>query len=295
MQQENAVDILENPSPANVGIALVTFNPVESFAERCPLIFTEAENSLVIDNSDTLQGRTLSAHAAQVYGAHRIENPCNRGIAAAINQAIKWAIERRLSWLLLLDQDTAIVEKGILAPYSSAVGVACPKDRLAGIGLVTRTEQNAVDGIADTDHLVTSGSLFRLAALQDCGGAWDDLFIDGVDTELCIRLLSQGWQLKAITHPGIVHRIGEAKPVKIFSRTLFCNNHPPVRRYYSVRNTLLIARRHRRKISWHVCLRENFLSPLFETGTLTKLAASLLGLWHGHRGILGPAPTKYFP
>jgi rhamnosyltransferase len=294
VHQEHAIEAVESPSPANVGIAVVTFNPIENFTECCPLIFTDVENSLVIDNSDTKRGRAVSAHAAQACGAERIENPFNRGLGVAINQAIEWAAERCLPWLLLLDQDTAIVQKEILPRYNFTFENANDNDRLGGIGLVSRAAQIADGGDADTDMLITSGSLFRVAALQDCGGAWEDLFIDGIDTELCIRLLSHGWQLKAIKHPGIEHRIGEEKPVKIFSRTLFCNNHQPVRRYYSVRNRVMIARRHQRKIGWYLCLREDFLSPLFETDTMAKLAASLLGLFHGFRGILGPAPNKYF-
>lgn len=280
-------------SPHSVGIAVVGFNPETGFADRFAAISAQAEYCLLVDNSDTRSGRDRSAQAALSVGAERVENPCNRGVAAGINQAISWAVERHLSWLLLLDQDTGVAREGLLAPYRQQLAQEHPA-RVAAIGLATGSDQHTAGGSKTTDSLITSGTLFRLAALMDCGGAWEELFIDGVDREMCIRLRSRGWQLRAIEHPAVKHCIGEAQPVKIFGRVLYCNHHPPLRRYYSVRNRMLIARRHRTEFGWYPCLREDFLAPWFEGGTFAKLGAALLGLWHGARGIGGPAPKGHF-
>jgi rhamnosyltransferase len=287
-----AVRATNNGAMPTICTAIVTYQPDPSLAALLSVVAGETENCLLIDNSVDTKAREMVTTLAAEHGCSLIPNSTNTGMARAINDAITWARDRQQTWLLLLDQDTRVISGGeLLPPYLTILDAEAETGSIAVIGLATRSAHREGDSWQETDSVVTSGSLIHLDSVTETGGAWNGLFIDGVDTEMCLSLRARGKRILSMAHPAIEHSIGSGRPVNMLGRTLFVNDHPPVRRYYSARNRILIARRHSQPVDWYHYLREDFLAPLLEKSSLAKLRASMLGLRHGFAGRVGLAPA----
>jgi len=89
--------------------------------------------------------------------------------------------------------------------------------------------------------LLASCCLIRMQAITDVGPMREDLFIDHVDLEWGLRARRAGWELLVVPRLEIRHRLGERvlHPRLLGGRRVHV--HAPLRNYYLVRNTLLLA------------------------------------------------------
>ncbi len=89
--------------------------------------------------------------------------------------------------------------------------------------------------------LLASCCLIRMQAIADVGPMREDLFIDHVDLEWGLRARRAGWELLVVPELEIGHRLGERvlHPRVLGGRRVHV--HAPLRNYYLVRNTLLLA------------------------------------------------------
>ena len=279
--------------PFSIALVVITYEPASHALGTFEKLIQSVRCRLIIDNSERDEDRSLVATVAQRTNTNLIANPRNMGIGTAINQAIAWADNLNITWLLFFDQDTKLTRPDPLIPYLDILYHDQDSKNVAGIGLVTSSDHRSQEGAIETDALITSGCFLRVSALRQVGGAWEELFIDGVDIELCWRLRTYEWRLIAINHPGIQHSIGTGRPVQIFGRDLFVTDHPPIRRFYSARNRILIAQRHKVSVRWYLLIRDDIVALLFEYNRFRKLLAVLLGVWHGLNGTSGRWDDPY--
>src|SRR5205823_9651810 len=103
--------------------------------------------------------------------------------------------------------------------------------------------------------VITSGSLINLSIYKELGRFRDDLFIDSVDDEYCMRARDRGFAVIEATTFGIAHEIGKPKIVQLLGKPRSISNHSPVRRYYMARNrTSLAAKYFFRDPAWSFLL-----------------------------------------
>lgn len=84
----------------------------------------------------------------------------------------------------------------------------------------------------------------------------ESLFIDYVDTEWCLRAIAKGYKVYAATSAKMSHAIGD-KAIKVLAWHVPV--HSAFRRYYRLRNGLLLARM--KHIPPLIKVRENVLMP----------------------------------
>jgi rhamnosyltransferase len=102
------------PTKQNTAASVVTFFPDEDLAARLDVLTTQCSALVIVDNSTNIAARKLVAEAAAEAGANSIANNANLGVAAALNQAARWAESQQLEWLLTIDQDSSLAH-GVLA------------------------------------------------------------------------------------------------------------------------------------------------------------------------------------
>ena len=114
--------------------------------------------------------------------------------------------------------------------------------------------------------VINSMSVWRWSALERIGPFSEDLAIDHVDTEYCLRARSLG--LKVYVHGGHVfaHSIGERRRFRFLGRDMQAGGHAPARRFLIGRNTLWLAR------AWV------WREPAFAFLCLTRLAYEIAGI-----------------
>lgn len=283
------------------------FEPANGWEQGLMALRSGLEAGVLVDNSPAPLAKTPTNWQYIWLGG-------NQGIATATNRGLATLRSCGCTHALLLDQDSQLSVDD-LERLRDALG-RLPDDALGAVpGLAhplagmrcrwpqrlsqwrfrfvyaqTLTQPTAV-------HIaISSGMLLCLQRMATLGDFDDTLFIDLVDTDLCLRALALGWQLYAVPATAMPHAIGRPQPKQVLGQAAFPTHHPARRHYTLARNRILLMRRHARKApfwvayEWLGAAKLLLKVLLFENGRATKLSAMARGSWDGLRGRRGPPP-----
>jgi rhamnosyltransferase len=177
-----------------------------------------------------------------------IENGVNLGIAAALNTGVRWAKARGFQYVLLFDQDSTVTEgfsQAMLAQYEShpqrdKVAVVTPSQVERSTGRA-RGHRFAKDGSPLV--AITSGSLMPVEIFDRCGWFQEELVIDCVDHEYCLRARSLGYTLAQCRQAVLLVAVGSTTSHQAFGLTISARHYSARRRYYITRNRLVMVQR----------------------------------------------------
>jgi rhamnosyltransferase len=179
-------------------------------------------------------------------------NSQNLGLAAAYNQGIELAQGNQATHIILFDQDSlpagnmVYEQLVVLNQYNSielrvaATGPmytdikgqgSSPFVRLNGVRL--KRVNCSPNQVVPVDHLISSGSLIDLRAMNVVGKFTEALFIDYVDTEWCWRARRKGLSLLGVGAAKMQHNLGESHFMAFGKARIL---HSPFRLYYQMRN-----------------------------------------------------------
>jgi len=122
------------------------------------------------------------------------------------------------------------------------------------------------DHVEAVAFVINSMSVWRRDALRRLGRFDEQLAIDHVDTDYCLRARHAGLRLYVNGRFEFAHSIGERRRYRLFGRELQAGGHSADRRRLIARNTVRLARAE--------CLR----LPAFGFLCLTRLAYELAGI-----------------
>jgi rhamnosyltransferase len=228
----------------NVKIAtvVVTFRPER--AVICKILgYTKYLDFVIVaDNTDSADLRDSFSQQAKL---EYIDMMGNQGIAKALNAAADRALELGYSWLLMLDQDSLLRENAYLTLKEQVTIQSAPDIGIISASQVSREpelkQHTSSLEFAEVDLLMTSGSILQLDAYRECGRFEEDLFIDHVDHEYCLRLQRSGYRTIQCANIVLNHAHGEVRRATVFGRTVTYIEHKPFRFYYFVRNGLYVG------------------------------------------------------
>lgn len=232
-----------------------TYRPPADLPARLAVLAPQVSGVVVVDDGSPCTADPALRACAALPGVSVLRLPRNRGIAAAINVGLASLGGSSAAAVLTLDQDSAVDSAYVAAlteAWTRGLGAGLPLGAL-GAGVVdlgtTRLRYRTgplAAGLERTDEVLQSGTLWSLDALRELGGFDESLVIDGVDTEMCLRLAEHG-RIVAVA-PGVVmrHSLGAAEPVRLLGREALATGHAPSRRYYVTRNRLRLLPRHLR-------------------------------------------------
>lgn len=242
----------------------------------------------VVDNASS-NVRELQTMLKDIARVQLLECKSNIGIAAALNLGCKYAQADGNTWVLTLDQDS-VLEPNILEEFCHYVtqdelGIVCPRIEDRNMG---RQYAKSDHGTELINKCITSGNLVRLAAWNATGGYSEELFIDGVDFDFCIKIKKAGYQILRTNNVYLLQEVGHGHNLRLFGRTLSVMNHSPLRLYYIVRNYLYLGKKHRQMAHWSTEVAKRlFIVLCFERNRREKLAMMLRGVrdfWRGRMG-----------
>jgi rhamnosyltransferase len=297
----SGIEIGAPPRKEAICAIYVTFHPDKKFCERLAQIVPQVDRIIIVDNhSNEKAVEMLRTLCAEVNG-ELIENEQNRGIATALNQGIRRAIELGYPWALTFDQDSC-PEQDLVKTLSEIYANHPERGKVKIIGSnyrspITGNPSLSFKNITSTSFaertvVITSGSLMCLAAYREVGPFRDDFFIDLVDHEYCLRIRSRGYKVLISCKALITHALGSESSHR-FLWDQVCYNHSPLRKYYIIRNCLITCKLYSyREPRWVIrriggIFKEVFLVIAFEKEKLKKLQAMLLGVLHAMSGQMG--------
>ncbi|HCP8899371.1 TPA: glycosyltransferase family 2 protein [Escherichia coli] len=279
------------------GIVIVFYHPNDENINSAKKL-SESYKVIIVDNSE--KDITYS-----IPKGHIIKLKRNVGIAAALNIGIHFFIKNNYKYAVLLDQDSE-PDKSLLSSlinYSENctdnVCLVAPSyyDRAINknADFILCTEKGIIRQPAigknaiEASYVITSGSLLRLSSISNIGFMDEDLFIDFVDIEWCLRANSLGYKILGLPWLKMSHEIGD-KPIKILNKKYV--NHSPIRHYYYFRNIFLLMRMshiHPQWKKWELIklLPRFFVYAFFTKNNMKHIVSMLTGVYDGILGRVG--------
>lgn len=221
---------------------IVTYCPdIDRFSKSISAVFDQVDQIIVVDNDSCNFSNIKSTIKGR---ADIIRNEANSGIAIALNQIVTYAIEHEYQNILFLDQDS-IVPFNIIKEYKYAINkypdsIICPYINYEN-GPKTLTQKNRLQLI---DWCITSGSFASTGTLKKVGQFDENMFIDLVDLDYCIRAKKLGINVVQDNYVTLDHELGNLKYVKIGKHILWIENHNYLRKYYIIRNRIYLLNKH---------------------------------------------------
>jgi rhamnosyltransferase len=233
----------------------------------------------------------------------------NQGLAAAQNLAIEKARALGAEFVLLSDQDSLPAPDMVRRLLSFARTKQASGCHLAAVGpsyfdlhqkklrpfvrvrglRVRRFDCANPQEVVEVDHLISSGSLIPMTTLDVVGGMREELFIDYVDTEWCLRAWRKGYRLFGVCNATMRHGLGDA-PNYFLGR--YVPVHGPLRHYYLFRNAVWLYRQGWIPLTWKLATAQRLLLKflyfsLIPSGRLAQIAMMLRGLGDGLMNRMG--------
>jgi len=280
---------------------IVTYNPSPSLYQNVLAVREQVSSVLLVDNASGAAHQSTLEQVAALPGVEIVRNPRNLGIGAALNAGVRWAIERRFSWVATFDQDSRAQPGFIdemLRAYGarsdrSSIAMLAPRYVEAGLGLLHDDSRDTSSELILTSMM--SGNLVRTEAISRVGFYDEGFFIDYVDHEFCLRLARHGYRVLKCKNSVLQHQLGRMSRSRVAGVMVTTTNHGPLRRYYNARNRILVYRRYWRMAPAWIArdLRsfavETMKILLVEQDRGAKLANVARGVWRGITGSTNPA------
>jgi rhamnosyltransferase len=294
----------------SVAAVVVTFQPeIAQLSNLVHALARQCHHVYIIDNS-TPSCRLTAALTTELSNIDVLSLGYNSGVAAAQNLGLHLALNSKCEAVLLFDQDSVINEGFVsnicdvylraknsnLTPIA-AIGpcysdfekqVESPFVRVSGLKVLrVPCSQEAL--YVEVDCLIASGSLLICSALRTIGLMREDLFIDYVDTEWCLRAKQMGYRCIGACRVEMQHSIGDEHAL-LFGRRFTL--HSPSRHYYLMRNAIALYFHSDLPLQWKVAdgmrlICKFFIYSVLGKPRVTHIKMMLHGLWHGVIGRMG--------
>lgn len=294
----------------NVAAVVITYHPNIAQLRKLIISLSQQCNSvLIVDNSEPSCNLTAKL-AHQISDVVVISLERNSGLGAAQNIGINRALDGDADAVLLFDQDSTIGSNFVedlwqtymQAQRASPVQIAAIGPRYTDFNQHIRSPFVKLSGLkivrvpctqdklyVEVDCLIASGSLLLINALRAIGMMREDLFIDYVDTEWCLRAKRMGYRCVGACTVEMQHSIGDE--VDFFWGHPF-TLHTPLRHYYLMRNATALYFRSNLPLQWKVADAIRLIFKFCIYSVLAKphtahIRMMVRGLWHGIIGQMG--------
>jgi len=267
--------------------------------ENLSSLVSQVNGTIVVDNGSSPQEldalRTMSLRC----GVKLIENGWNVGLAEALNQGVRRALQDDFEWVILFDQDSELTPDFVDEMFATW-------DRHPQRGRIGSIHPRYVDPVTGRESSIlraedggpfksmTSGALMPAWIFDKVGFFASEYFIDEIDSEYCLRIRAAGYLVADSDRAVLRHHTGNPEPCSIMGFTFRPTHHSAIRRYYMTRNRVVVYRKYLPVFprcilhSAYESFRETLKCFLGERDRVRKFRNFLLGTWDGLLGRMGP-------
>lgn len=280
----------------NCCAVVVSYNPTPETGVNVHALVGQVAEVLVVDNGSTgRESLELLAKLAEQATVTVKYNPTNVGIAAALNQGVRYAIDQGYEWVATFDQDSLApgnFVQTMLADYENFVEqdlvvIVAPKYQMNGNITSFASQQLAGKGCIEIKTTITSGNLVKVSVFAQVGFFDESFFIDYVDHEFCLRVRSKQLLVVESQNAILEHKLGDSSNHRILTMKLVTTNHAPIRRYYKYRNLVRTFRKYYwfEPLALVIQFKSLLIEPvkilLWETNKWAKVSSIYKGLLDG--------------
>ena len=270
---------------------VVTYNPeLSRLKENLATLVNQVDELYIFDNGsdNVVEIENLLDQYARKIVLHKEGK--NAGIAFALKNIMKFAKECKFDWVLSVYQDS-VLDSHLVDKYKTEIS----KHKNDDIGMLTclikdrnfedASVEKQEEDVKEVPICITSAALTNVKNYFLTSGYDSELFIDLVDTDICLSLREKGFKILRINYLGIYHEIGHGVNKKILWKNVIVHNSNIFREYYMARNTIIFQRKHPNVYSRKTMIKGlslNFLIiVLFEKDKLKRLRNYFRGIQDG--------------
>ena len=219
---------------------VILYNPPENYFDNIYTYIDEIEKLYIFDNSSE---RSVGIPDKILNKAEYFHSGTNEGIAKRLNEAIEKSISDGYDYLLTMDQDSSF-QTGDINKYVKLIEEETDLDNISMFGIRYYPLDNKSIILKKYNQLlITSGSVINVVVANKLNGFDENLFIDGVDTEFCLKSFKNGFQTVSFNQLSLNHNLGERKSVRTpMLKKKFRSFHNPTRIYFIIRNYLYLRK-----------------------------------------------------
>lgn len=237
----------------SVCAVIISYRSPENVITCIDSLLRQVDKIAVVDNSAEQQVKNALLASPYADRIAFIFNDCNMGLAAALNQGIRYSLDNACGWTLLLDQDSSLTEDMISEMLRSYNGLDDETKKKTALVVPTVYDWNfkkMLPSVITTNFLnrkieapagdcfvhfhITSGSLLKNELVSQVGLMNENLFIDYIDFDYCFRILNNDLKILLSKNALLHHSLAQTKRKFFFSY----REHQPVRVYYQTKNSL---------------------------------------------------------
>ena len=251
-------EIRKNMTSNKIGCIVVLFNPDDSVLDRIRHYPMEISPVLLVDNSSYDNSELfVNTERNDIFYYALYENT---GIAHALNFGIL-KIQEKVDFVITMDQDSRL-SQNVVDVYCDVIKKFDNEKVFSPNYDTERSKSKEKLGYDRVDLSMQSGMLFDISVFKIVGFFQEELFIDVVDYEFCLRLKKSGIDIIRCNEAILKHKPAETKKKRFLFFTLMYGVASPLRYYYQARNLLWTALRYR-SIKLYLILIIKLLKILF--------------------------------
>lgn len=221
------------------------------------------EKIFIIDNSKKALQLDLDIELDYIQDFILIKHyPENLGISGGLAIGLQWAIDHNYDFLWTFDQDTIphsdclsiLISEyeelsrqgiliGIIAPLAldSNIKIELPGHIFERYRFILSPDHQEL--LYECDVVITSGSLVSIPIAREVELPNQELFIDGVDWDYCLKFKQKGYKIFLTRKTFIQHRFSNLSLAKfpITGKNIMINHYSSLRYYYISRNHTYIS------------------------------------------------------
>lgn len=229
---------------------VVTYNPdIERFKSNIYSLMKQVDYLYLFDNgsknfNEIRQVVSEFSEKIYIYGAVQ-----NVGIADGLVHIMDFAKAKKYDWVLTVDQDS-VLDINLIDQYKKALKIYKNDD----LGMLTCLikDRNFTDtsiekqskSLIEVPICITAGALTNVNNYFLTPGYDRKMFIDLVDTDICLSLREKGYKILRINYLGLYQEIGHGENKRVFTKDIIVHHSSVFREYYMVRNAFVLNKRH---------------------------------------------------
>ena len=235
------------------GMLTLYFPPASLFTNIATYI-DYIDKLFVVDNSPDSNNTFYIDLLLRYPSVEIVASGENIGIAGALNLCISVAKKENYLWMLTMDQDSYFDEIQASRYFDSLqvidharVAIVSPSHEEVGSGSDCCVYEKK-------DTVMTSGNLLNLFSVEKIGMFNEDLFIDCIDHDYCLRAKLLGFDVLQAKNCFIQHEVGTPYSGSFFLGVMKrkFHIHSPRRMYFIVRNSLYMNKKYRKAFPEYV-------------------------------------------
>lgn len=280
------------------GMVVVLYNPAQNILQKIANYSSLCDEIIVVDNTPSIK-QDISNFFSKSNFTYLINNNIG-GIARAFNLGLDLLLEKGCDFLFTFDQDSQIPDNFFVLMKSfiqkNNADIVCPDYIDVNLNIKTtfvelskwsykKIQRPNDSGLINASFAISSGMGFSKQAWLELRYFNENMVIDHVDTDICLKAISKGYNIKVNLDICLPHAVGERSIKRLLVVTFKPNNHNYIRKYYIVRNGTYLGFVYFFKYPSYFYL--NFLRVVhesvcvifYEEDKLRKIKYILKGIW----------------